>query len=73
MKVRVNSTYRFDPVPWDTLDPPRGVQQGFLNKGDIVKVVNQHGCPKANLMGHCFIEKDGKFAGLVHTNSLQRK
>tara|TARA_Y100000034_G_scaffold125913_1_gene176350 strand:- start:324 stop:545 length:222 start_codon:yes stop_codon:yes gene_type:complete len=73
MKVRVNSTYRYDPVALDRVDPPYGVTQGILSKGDIVKVVNLPGCPKANTMGHCHIEIEGQFAGMVHTNSLQRK
>jgi len=69
MRVRVNSTYRFDPVPMDLISP---AHQGLV-KGDIVKVVNLHGCPKANTMGHCHVEKDGKFMGMVNTNSLEKK
>ena len=71
MRVRVNSKYRYEPVPWDQLMPPVGVQSGILEPGDTVKVVNLPGCPRANTMGHCYINTtSGKFAGLVMTNSL---
>lgn len=75
MKVRANSTYVFDPVGWDILDPPYGVQQGLLKKGDKVQVVNLHGCPKANTMGHCHIQhpETKQFLGLVKTSSLVKK
>lgn len=72
-KVRVNSKYFYDPVPIDRFNPPYGVQAGLLNPGDQVKVVNLHGAPKANTMGHCYIEKDGKFCGMVHVNSLKKE
>ena len=68
MKVRANSTYRYIPVMMDICSP---AHQGLV-EGDIVKVVNLHGCPKANTMGHCHIERDGKFMGMVHTNSLEK-
>jgi hypothetical protein len=64
-KVRVNATYRFEPVPIDRFDPPYN-----LVPGDIVTVANLPGCPKANTMGHCHVLKNGQFAGLVHCNSL---
>ena len=73
MKVRANSVYTFDPVPWDQIDPPYGVQQGILERGDRVTVKNLPGCPKANTMSHCHIQTmSGEFAGLVHVNSLVR-
>ncbi len=66
-RVRVGSKYRFEPVMLDRLHPPYNVRPG-----DIVRVVNLHGCPKANTMGHCHVEHfDGAFGGLVCTNSLQ--
>jgi hypothetical protein len=44
-----------------------------LQRGDVVRVVNLHGCPPANTMGHCHVETlAGEFAGLVFCNSLQR-
>ena len=66
-KVRVGSMYSYDPVLMDMLHPPFGNP----DKGDIVRVVNKHGCPKANTMGMCYIEDGhGKFLGMVCTNSL---
>lgn len=41
-----------------------------LKDGEIVKVVNLPGCPRANTMGHCHVEQNGSFVGLVHVNSL---
>jgi hypothetical protein len=63
------STYRFEPVMIDRLHPPYNVRQG-----DVVRVVNLHGCPKANTMGHAHVmHVDGTFGGLVCTNSLRCK
>lgn len=70
-KVRAGSWYVYDPVLMDACNPPHGVQAGILKSGDPVQVVNLPGCPKANTMGHCHIQADGKFAGLVCTNSLK--
>ena len=70
-RVRAGTTYRFDPVGIDRYDPPHGVKEGRLGKGDLVKVIKLHGCPPPNSMGMAHIEKDGKFAGLVCTNSLR--
>lgn len=44
--------------------------------GELVKVVNMHGAPKANTMGHCYVVRANDvdtFVGLVHTNSLHTK
>ena len=42
-----------------------------LQDGQMVRVVNLYGCPKANTMGHCHVQDmNGRFAGLVHCNSL---
>ncbi len=68
MRVRVNTYYRFDPVAWDKIYP---AHMG-LKTGDRVKVVNLPLCPKANTMGHCHVERDGVFMGMVHCNSLER-
>ena len=66
MKVRVGSIYIFNPVAIDRFDPTTD-----LKYGEHVKVVNKYGCPKANTMGHCYVNRlNGKFAGLVHCNSL---
>jgi hypothetical protein len=69
-KVRVNSVYEYKPVYLDRFDPPVGNPK----KGDLLTVVNLHGCPKANTMGMCYVNfESGKFAGMVCTNSLKRK
>ena len=75
MRVRANTKYRYNPVPMDRINPPFGVSDGYINlrPGDTVTVVNLPGCPKANTMGHCHINKDDKFAGLVCTGSLERR
>lgn len=65
-RVRVNSLYRYNPVFMDRSQPPYNIKDG-----DIVRVVNLPGCPKAGTMGHCYVQHlDGGFAGLVCCNSL---
>jgi hypothetical protein len=59
------------PEMLDILHPCYGVESGLLKKGDIVKTINKHGCPKFGTMGQGYIEKDGKFLGMVSLNSLQ--
>ena len=69
MKVRANAHYYFTPNLMDIYSPAhRG-----LKHGDKVKVVNLHGCPKANVMGQCHVERDGVFMGMVSVNSLQKE
>ncbi len=66
-RVRVGSIYRFEPVLLDRTDPPYDVLPG-----DLVRVVNLPGCPKAGTMGMVHVlHLDGRFAGLVCCNSLQ--
>jgi hypothetical protein len=66
MKVRANYLYVYNPVLIDSIDPPYDIK-----RGDVVRVVNLPGCPKANTMGHCHVQHlDGTFAGLVCCNSL---
>lgn len=67
MRVRVGSTYRFHPVFFDRVNPPANIP---LADGDVVTVINLPGAPKANMMGMCYVAKDGIFAGMVMTNSL---
>lgn len=69
MKVRANTVYQFNPVPWDTLDPPIGNPQ----PGALLIVVNLPGCPRANTMNHCHVNfaETGEFAGLISCNSLE--
>jgi hypothetical protein len=66
-KVTVGRKYVYNPVGMDVYDACTD-----LIKGDVVRVVNKYGCPKANTMGHCYVNRmDGSFAGLVLTNSLE--
>jgi hypothetical protein len=65
MKVRANSEYIFYPNHLDRFDA-----RTDLKAGDIVRVVNLPGCPKANTMQHAHVQLNGQLAGLVHTNSL---
>lgn len=69
MKVRVNSTYRFEPNGWDTLR----ATGNLVKAGDLVKVINLPGCPPANTMGQCYVTLVGdssKAFQLVSTGSL---
>jgi hypothetical protein len=50
-RVRVGRLYRYKPVLLDRAHPPYNVREG-----DIVRVVNLPGCPKAGTMGHCHVE-----------------
>jgi hypothetical protein len=71
MKVRVNSIYRFNPNGWDRFDA-----RGELKPGDLVKVVNIHGCPPANTMGQCYVRLVGdssKAFQMVSTGSLDKQ
>jgi len=66
MKVRVNSRYIFSPAGFDRFNP---IHFG-LKEGDTVKVIHKHGCPPANTMGQCYVERDGVWMGMVATASL---
>lgn len=69
-RVRAGYCYVFQPVWFDQANPPFDAQPG-----DIVRVVNLPGCPRAGTMGMCHIERredtGWKFAGMVCTNSLR--
>jgi len=65
-KVRVGTEYIYEPVLIDLCDGKTG-----LKKGQIVKVINLPGCPKANTMNHCHVSYKGKFVGMVCCNSLR--
>jgi len=67
MRVRVGSKYRFFRNGWDRFDG-----RFPLDDGSIVKVINLHGAPPANTMGHCYIADpvSGEFIGMVSTASL---
>lgn len=66
-RVRVNSIYTYHANLFDILHGP-----DHLINGDTVRVINLHGCPKANTMGMCYVAdvKTGEFIGMVCTNSL---
>lgn len=64
-KVKVGKFYKYEACGWDIFDA-----KTTLQNGDIVQVVNKFGCPPANTMGHCYVNKDGQFMGLVATGSL---
>lgn len=74
MKVRVNSKYVYHANFLDRVDT-----RTDLKDGELVRVVNVYGCPKANVMGHAYVvrvsEENDPAArvGLVHTNSLHTK
>jgi hypothetical protein len=65
MKVTAGKEYIYYPNLLDRCDGRTN-----LVPGDIVKVVNLPGCPRANTMGHAHVNLEGRFAGLVSTNSL---
>jgi hypothetical protein len=65
-QVRAGKSYRYVPCGLDLWDA-----RTDLKSGDVVTVVKLPGCPAPNTMGHCHVNKDGRFAGLVLTNSLQ--
>jgi hypothetical protein len=68
VKVKVNAIYRYNPVLLDRIDGRTNLQEG-----DLVRVVNLPGCPRANTMGHCHVAdpNTGRFIGLVCCNSLE--
>lgn len=68
MRVRANTTYRYNPTLLDVVDG-----RTTLKTGDLVRVVNLPGCPRANTMGHCHVADpvSGQFIGLVCCNSLE--
>lgn len=70
MKVKANLVYYYHPNLLDIIDGRTG-----LKSGDVVRIVNLPGCPKANTMNHCHVSHPvtGNFIGLVHCNSLHTK
>jgi hypothetical protein len=71
-RVKAGCLYTFEPVFFDVLNPPvKGIA-----KGELCRVVNLPGCPRANTMGMCHVETQvlpgvWAFAGMVCTNSLK--
>jgi hypothetical protein len=72
MRVRTGGIYKYEPVPMDRLMP---AGSDSLQEGDVVRVIQLPGAPKPNTMNHAHVERvsDGRFGGLVHTNSLVRQ
>jgi hypothetical protein len=74
MKVRVNSTYRYNPVGFDLFAP---TSTNNLKSGDLVKVINLPGCPPANTCGQAFVRLAGDsskaFVMMVSTSSLEKQ
>ena len=65
-RVRAGSVYVYNPAGADLWDARTDLQEG-----DQVRVINLPGCPRANVMRHCHVQRlDGSFAGLVLTSSL---
>ena len=69
MKVVAGRKYRFTPNLLDRIHVCAN-----LRAGDIVTVVKLHGAPPPNTMGQCHVNgPDGKFAGMVSCNSLDKR
>lgn len=73
MKVRVNSIYRFTANYF--MDRNATLTKGVkLQVGDLVQVINLHGCPPVNTMGQCYVRLVGspdKSFVMVATSSLE--
>jgi hypothetical protein len=73
VKVRVNSIYRFTANYF--MDRHATLTNGVkLQVGDLVQVINLHGCPPANSLGQCYVRLVGdssKAFVMVATSSLE--
>lgn len=68
MRVRVGSLYVYQPNGFDVVLPKTD-----LKAGTKVRVIQLPNAPKANTMGHCYVETiAGEFKGLVSTSSLEK-
>jgi len=67
-RVRVGTVYIFRPVMIDVV----WTQHHQATEGQLVRVVNLPGAPKANTMGQCHIEDAATrdFLGMVSVRSL---
>lgn len=71
MRVKANAHYIYHANLLDVCDGRTN-----LKNGEEVKVINMHGCPKANTMGQCYVVRANDvdtFVGMVSTNSLHTK
>lgn len=65
-RVTVGRTYQFSREGFDCLWSHCDAQEG-----QVVRVVNLPGAPRANTMGHCHIETvRGEFLGMCDVRSL---
>jgi len=66
-RVKAGSVYVYNPAGMDLWDP-----RTDLKEGELVRVVNLPGCPRANVVGHCHVAdpETGRLIGLVLTASL---
>ncbi len=69
-RIRVNKIYKFAPTGWDLVQP---FWKDRVNPGDLVRVINLPGAPKAGTMGQCHIAcpDTGDFLCMISTASLQ--
>jgi hypothetical protein len=67
-RVTVGKVYQFVPAGWDVMMP----QHYSAHRGQMVRVVNLPGAPRANTMGQCHIadSSTGEFLGMVSIHSL---
>ena len=68
-KVRVGSLYVYSANGFDRFHP---TSNNSLESGQVVRVINLPGAPKANTMGQCYVgeRETGKFLCMVSTASL---
>lgn len=62
-RVRVGTRYVYHANLLDRVDGRTN-----LKDGEVVTVINLSGAPKANTMGHCYVEDVCGFVGMVHCN-----
>jgi hypothetical protein len=69
-RVRVNGLYVYTPNGFDRFHP---TSNNTLLSGQVVRVINLPGAPKANPMGQCYVgdRETGKFICMVSTASLE--
>lgn len=70
-KVRAGSIYTFHPVMMDVV----WSQHHQASDGQLVRVINLPGAPKAKTMGQCHIEDASTrdFLGMVSIHSLRKE
>lgn len=67
-KVKAGCWYEYQPAMWDVVMPKTALQPG-----QVVQVIDLPGYPRANTIGHCYVQyRDGCFGGLVCVASLKR-